>query len=453
MKKVLFLISVLACSFVLNAETGLGEYEKAVFPHDIKASEWWQQTYQEGKRYITNVGYNFNLNVRISNSEDGKFLARQIKNFIKNNIYCAHFAGTDSFFSENISWEGKTLKMARYYGLMASERNISINPDDNVKPLIEMVATDKVFQNIINKVSFATCFKMPWLSASLQGIRKTAEKIGLADEINEAYKKFLKDKIADPEQMKKDGILCIDLKNDKNWLKMYLTPEQLKNIENLAMKLDEEFSRGWFYLEKDGSDNVYVFKRPEKESFNTLKGVSFSKENGFEPASNFVNGTIQRESFAINSDITGCKNRKIGESWVVDSKFMNSFLHPDFRGGFHGNIILTYKMDRDDYIQKTSGEKVSVRVIQMRRGYLKQNGIIYTNNATYEESNFKANLNSADSDVELFIDKKTGYLVCAKVNICAGAESQLLPDIPLAKGLIAESRPNIELYYEMNVSE
>ena len=78
--------------------------------------------------------------------------------------------------------------------------------------------------------------------------------------------------------MKKDGILCIDLKNDKNWLKMYLTPEQLKNIENLAMKLDEEFSRGWFYLEKDGSDNVYVFKRPEKESFNTLKAYPFQRK-------------------------------------------------------------------------------------------------------------------------------------------------------------------------------
>lgn len=144
-------------------------------------------------------------------------------------------------------------------------------------------------------------------------------------------------------------------------------------------------------------------------------------------------GVFARESFGYSEKLFGGKQRSVGDVWITDSDFMNSFLHPDLKGKFEGRIVLSY--EGDIQIEDKWGTPFKAKKIVMKRKFNDGNRDHRTT-VRYEEEKLKVDLDAENSSVVFYVDDD--YVLVRKAEIrveTADSKIKELPESIFTKGL------------------
>ena len=231
---------------------------------------------------------------------------------------------------------------------------------------------------------------------------------------------------------------------------------------NLALQLSEGFNKRMFVIRaaEDYGDALQIRQIfDEREDLVTLAEKSRDPDVGPDKAADWlrarmiaynvpdplVQGTLQRESFALATDIFDATERKPNDVWVVPADFFNSFLHPDLQGRFSGNVVLRYLEDATIPSRRNDRGVYEARVIEiLRRGEI--DGRIHESTMEYREPRFTAKLRS-DTVGTLFVDKADGYLRQADLMMKSDTQAGL-PDMKILNGFELRGGADFHVKYD-----
>lgn len=229
---------------------------------------------------------------------------------------------------------------------------------------------------------------------------------------------------------------------------------------NLALQLSEAFNRRMFMIRaakdtgdmlqtrqiyEEGNDLVTFGEMAAKEGRDKAVDWLRSRMLAYNVPEGIVQGSLQRESFALASDIFDSKKRKIGDVWIVPADFFNSFLHPDLKGRFRGKVVLRYQMDAEVPSRRHQQTVYQARVIEiLNRGEV--DGRVHESTMEYAEDRFSAKLRS-DTQATLFIDKDSGYVRQADLLMQSDTQAGL-PDMRILNGFELRGVASFDVNYD-----
>jgi hypothetical protein len=456
------LLALGASASGLRADEG-NRFEKQIAPVPAaSAGEWWKTSWNEGWTYHHRGDFTLGARVRIREKA-------------KVHWWQSLLSGAEEYIGEmNLEARGKSLAesgvlrnqkgeilLSRYYPRTDVTRAIFRKPVGDptfVDDVLGMIVDDKTRGNLI------TTFMGSLFGAAstlvVQDPSLTTAKVAGAAGVWVGSKA---DDLAS-EQLKKHGIQKrtdggIEISPESSLLQFSDSTKTLADLANLAMQFNEAFSRRMFMIRasaksgdeldarqiyNEGGDlAVYAEKKAAEgadKAFDWLKG----RMAGYQEPSDIVKGVLQRETFALSSQIFDSKERKPGDTWVVPADFFNTFLHPDLKGSFHGNVVLHYVGDvkvpsRDD-------ERVVFDAREIEVSYKgKVDGRTFHSTLEYTEPQFSASLRE-DTEGVLFIDKQNGYVRQANLSMVSNVQAGL-PDMPILQGFDVAGDARFELQY------
>lgn len=194
------------------------------------------------------------------------------------------------------------------------------------------------------------------------------------------------------------------------------------------------------------------------ESFETFDASYLAK--GREPHPDLA-AIVKRESFSVTSELFDQEIRNPGDVWVVDAEFFNSFLHPDLKGAFTGTAVVTYEADEEgdnaywSVPMKAIGRPRAYdvrRIRVLRRGTV--NGATVATDLKYDEKpvggRFSARYDDDRSEIWVLVDKKSGHVVFAEIELFAD-NVEALPMLSLTDGFKATGKANLTMTFRGDV--
>jgi hypothetical protein len=253
------------------------------------------------------------------------------------------------------------------------------------------------------------------------------------------------------EQLDKNGLKKrtdggIEIDPTSSLLQTTIPTKTLADLANAAVQLNEAFNRRMFLIRASAkSGNELDARQIYDEAKDLQEVVDRAARDGQEKAMEWLkermktyrepqgvaHGVLQRETFALSSQIFNSTERKPGDTWVVSADFFNTFLHPELIGRFRGNVVLHYKEDarmNDLHDKKVNFEARVVEVLYQG----KVGGSEVTSNMEYFEPHFSATLQH-DTIGRLFIDKTDGYLRQASLHMNTAVKAGL-PEMKILEG-------------------
>lgn len=229
---------------------------------------------------------------------------------------------------------------------------------------------------------------------------------------------------------------------------------------NLALQLSEAFNRRVFMIRaakdtgdmlqtrqifEEGNDLVTFGEMARKQGRDKAVEWLRDRMKSYSVPEGIVQGSLQRESFALASDIFDAKKRKVGDVWIVPADFFNTFLHPDLKGQFRGNVVLRYQMDAEVRSRRHQQTVFMARVIEiLNRGEV--DGRVHESTMEYAESRFSARLRS-DTQATLFIDKEGGYVRQADLLMQSDTQAGL-PEMRILNGFELRGVASFDVKYD-----
>lgn len=460
------LISVILLAGAANpgrAADDENRFEKQFAPVPAgPAGEWWKESWREGWTYQHRG--DFSLAARVRVHEKSKVAWWQVLT-----------SGAEKYVGElNLETRGNSLAesgvlqnqngeilLSRYYPRTDVTRAIFR------KPVGDPTIVDDILEFIVNDKKRSGLVKT--LMSGLFGAASTSivpDPSMTTTAISSAAGKWVGEKADDlaSEQLKKHGIQKrpdggIEIDSTSSLLRFSDSTKTLADLANVAMQLNEAFNRRMFMIRasaKSGEEldtrQIYNEGRDltafieKKESEGSKTAIEWLKQRmlAYKQPQDLVRGVLQRETFALSSQIFDSKERKPGDTWVVSADFFNSFLHPDLKGSFRGNVVLHYV--RDAKVPQGDDEKVVFDAREIEISYKgKVDGRTYYSTLEYAEPQFSAKLRE-DTDGVLFIDKTDGYVRQANLNMISDVQASL-PEMKILQGFDVVGDARFEVRY------
>ncbi len=265
------------------------------------------------------------------------------------------------------------------------------------------------------------------------------------------------------EQFEKQGIKIEDgifeiTPDSPAWTNFPMLKEYAENIENLKGTITEEFDHRSYYIRSADFSKVWEMSGKKFSAIDDIADLKTMDakikalkdfEIEYEPTTNsLAKGTIERETFSLDR-IFDNEQRDVGEEWVLDGQYFDSFLHPDLRGSFNGQIWLRY--DNDEEIEIEEANKRILYDAQCLT-LLNKNKKGRNSTLTYSEGKgrFTASMNS-DTKARMWVDKESGHVLRVEMILKGNAET--LPNMKITAGYKAVGQINLTINYEAQVGK
>ncbi len=447
-------VSALFCvpAFAENNENS--DYDKYLATPEIHAAELWKESWQEGKEYQHLADFEINAKVKARPKQDATWWMKMWGKAAEDTGGHLRVGGNSSAFTAvGFKRENGEMLLIRNFLDTDLQTNYYIDTQENAvanfvmktvmtkgelkklitkstKDIVTAVAAVKAFVAILGTGGAAApeILTAPAAAAAAEAVM---ESFGVGEKIENAVRDQLLD--AGLSEEKKDGETVYLVKNRSRASKYF---GDIANKADFAVKLAESF-RCRDYLIFAGTDGVISAKQISSK---TVRDIEDLREKGalaqnFEALRNLdgkpakdAESVFKRESLGLNAKIFGNRERKLGDVWIADADFLNSFLHPDLGGKFKGRVLLKY--DSDTRLRDHWDTPFVARKLVM----LQHNGKDSTS-AEYDEKDFSLSLNGARTSLEIFLDAET--LVVREVRIHAESDvrSGNLPDTIFTRGL------------------
>ncbi len=142
-----------------------------------------------------------------------------------------------------------------------------------------------------------------------------------------------------------------------------------------------------------------------------------------------VADVFTRETLNVNAKLFDARKRRVSEVWPVDASLLNNFLHPDLKGAFTGKVFMKYVEDKEITV---GNENYAVRRLKMENKYRGEGSVVRYSEPGDFNMEYNPGKKDADAQIEICVDKSSGYIVKAHVEMDGTAE--LLPDLMLVRG-------------------
>ncbi len=272
--------------------------------------------------------------------------------------------------------------------------------------------------------------------------------------------KVLNDKIKAQGINMEDGGFEITPES-KAWSKFSMLNEATNSVGNIAVSIATDFDCKSFYIRtvNGGRNRIWdVSERSDMDELTTI--VDLKKRNidemiaGYktfedrhnEISDNWVRGCVERESFALGT-IYGDYSRRKGEEWKINGRSLDSFLHPDLKGTFKGQVWLRYEDDESREIAWANETKnYHVRKIVL----LPQSSEGDVSSLKYSEGDGRFEVSySAASEARMWIDKVSGQVIEIQINFKGDVKT--LPNMKLTEGLEGAGEVKLRIRYMAQV--
>lgn len=456
-------VSALFCvpAFAENNENS--DYDKYLKTPEIRAAELWKESWQVGKEYQHLADFEINAKVKARPKQDATWWMKMWGKAAEDTVGHLRVGGNSSAFT-GVGCKQKNGEMLLVRNFLDTDlqTNYYIDPKENLaanfvmktvmtkgeldklitKSTAEIVATVAAVKAYTAAVAAtvgtggtAAAPTIAAASAAYAAAKKATEAIMESFDVGGKIEDVVRGQLLDAglSEEEKDGETVYLVKNRSRASKYF---GDIANKADFAVKLAESF-RCRDYLIFAGTDGVISAKQISSK---TVRDIEALREKGalaqnFEALRNLdgkpakdAESVFKRESLGLNAKIFGNRERKLGDVWVADADFLNSFLHPDLGGKFKGRVLLKY--DSDTRLRDYWDTPFVARKLVM----LQHNGKDSTS-AEYDEKDFSLSLNGARTSLEIFLDAET--LVVREVRIHAESDvrSGNLPDTIFTRGL------------------
>lgn len=443
-----------------HAEEAANRFESQLAPvAPAPAGEWWKASWREGWTYQHRGDFTLSARAKIRNKEDVSWWRSLLTSGAVESIgeINLEVRGNSQAESGVLRSEADEILLTRFYPRADVTRAIfrkAVGDPTIVDKVLNSMVDDKVRLSFIKTIMGGAL----GLAGGTGGIPTGVVGKVVGDWVGERANDLV------GAELKKHGIQKrpdggIEIDPDSSWLRSIEATQLFADVANLAMQLNEAFSRRAFLIlasTKSGDeletreifsegDDLVAFTEMA-ENGGRSKAVDWLKSRmpGYNEPEGLVRGVFQRETFALSSNIFDAQERRHGDVWVVSGEFFNSFLHPDLQGTFRGNVVLHYV--RDAKVPHRYDEKVvfDARVIEiLYEGSI--DGRTHQSTLEYTEPGFSAKLRE-DTEGVLFIDKADGFLRQANLIMDSEARSNL-PEMKILQGFEAVGNARFEVIY------
>ncbi len=453
---------VFALGSQIHAEGSGNRFEKQLAPVSAApVGEWWKASWQEGWTYHHRADFQLSARAQVESVDKVSFWSR-LKTTVADktvgevNLNVMGNAAVQSTVIENANNE---IFLSRYYQRVDTNRSIFRKPVGEPSffdRALTSVLDEEKRNNMIDVITTGGGQVVGQGVGSLMqafGIPAgfvTSKSLGLLinNFIGPKAKKFL------TESLDKLGVRNLqdggtEIDPDSPLLQKMASTKILADVANLALQISQGFSDRIFLIQaseksghaldareiyNEGKDLITFAEMTERDGREQAVAWLKTQKNGYKRPQEVVEGVLQRESFALSSMIFDSVKRSPGDIWIVPADFFNTFLHPDLRGKFRGNVILQYVGDSNVTSYNNESLVFEAREIEiLSKGMIE--GRVYESTLEYVEPDFSAKLRE-DADGVLFVDKKEGFLRQANLNMDSDARSGL-PKMRLLDGLEA----------------
>ncbi|MBE6401863.1 MAG: hypothetical protein E7037_07575 [Verrucomicrobia bacterium] len=464
-----YLIALGIASLVCVPAIAENEYGDYVKTPDIVAADLWKDSWQLGKEYQHLATFEIDAAVKASSRKDASWLEKLCGMAYEDISGHMQLGGTTSAFTTvaHKTENGETL-LVRNFGTTDLQPNFYFEIKDSpvVGFVMKTLMTDGEIKTLVNKRlteaiavgagikagiaaflaaevatigasggSLGTVAATEALAAAYASTKAALIAVAKSTDAGGRLEEYVQGKLQDAGlgASELDGEVVYTVRNKSKAGKLF---GSLNTKANFALKLAESFNNRDYLIFSDKGGNV----SSKRISSKTIEDLMELSENG-QLSQNIgalknLDGAVasdaescfKRESLGLNEKILGGKERKIGEVWLADADFMNSFLHPELKGKFKGRVLLKY--ESDTRAQDYWGNFFSARKLIM----LRRSGDDSTN-AAYEEEEFSLSLNGQRTSLEIFLDKET--LVVREVRLKAESDVSAggLPNSIFTRGL------------------
>lgn len=448
------------------AENEYGDYVKTP---DIVAADLWKDSWQLGKEYQHRATFEIDAAVKASSRKEASWLEKLCGMAYEDISGHMQLGGTASAFTTvaHKTENGETL-LVRNFGTTDLQPNFYFDTNDSPVAgfVMKTLMTDGEIKTLVNERlteaiavgagikagiaaflaaevatigttggSSGTVAAMKAGSAAYSGTKAmliaTAKSTDAGGRLEECVQGRLYDAGLGTSEL--NGEVVYTVRNKSKASKLF---GSLNTKANFVLKLAESFNNQDYLIFSDKGGSV----SSKRISSKTIEDLMTLSENGqlsqnIEVLKNLDGAVVsdaescfKRESFGLNEKIFGGRERKVGEVWLADADFMNSFLHPELKGKFKGRVLLKY--EADTRAQDYWGNFFNARKLVM----LRRSGSDSTN-AAYEEEEFSLSLNGQRTSLEIFLDEKT--LVVREVRLKAESDVSAggLPNSIFTRGL------------------
>lgn len=413
------------------------------------SSEWWMKSWEKGMRYVGKSTYNFEGTVDVTAPEKGKFLDK-VANHMRVGA-TARFEGVAQATTFCFD-TAPNLCLMRRYELVDNKRFLGGQMRiKDLEPYADRITA--VVSKTVNWVKKALDGTPPEIKAGLIArypelapVLLLSYSVSHADIEQRTGLKFLGDGV----EISKDNLIFATL----------LPTERLESLYNIAASLQEDFDKKTFLISARGSlSGSRRYRELDIEA-----GQKQTEIMGWENFGKFsaamkecqpkVRSILDRESFVLASEIWDYSVRKPGDVWMVNAKFMDSFLHPDLKGAFSGQVLVRYKADRD-YASNDDSPMCKVRVLEIIEtaefdGRKQRTDFKYDESKSGEVNRFTATYNPEKSSGEIYIDCTNNAVLYGKFYFDADAV-ETLPNIPFSAGLKGDGNGRLRIEYRGSV--
>lgn len=442
-------------------EAAGNHFERQFHPvGDAAAGEWWKDSWRAGWTYEHSAVFSLSARARVANKEDVNWWQAILGRGAEQAVGELNLAVNGNSLADSgvVSKEDGEILLTRFY------KRVDVNRELYRTAIGDQTILDKVLVGAIDQHTRAPVIRTLFASiGGLVGTQVGQPQLGavagtwLGTQADIPIEVFLK---GHGIQAREDG--GQEISPDSSLVKGTVAAE----AANLALQLSEGFNRRIFVIRAaaDYGDAVQIRQIfDEMEDLVTLAEKSRDPEVGPDKAAGWlrarmlaynvpepiVQGTLQRESFALASDIFDATERKPNDVWVVPADFFNSFLHPDLKGRFRGNVVLRYHEDASIPSRRNDRVVYDARVIEiLRRGEI--DGRIHESTMEYSEPRFTAKLRS-DTVGTLFVDKADGYLRQADLMMKSDTQAGL-PDMKILNGFEVRGGADFQVKYDCTAS-
>lgn len=446
-------IALLSCV----TATAENEYSDYVKTPDIIAADLWKDSWQIGKEYQHLATFDIDAAVKASSRKETSWLEKLCGMAYEDITGHMQLGGTTSAFTTvaHKTENGETL-LVRSFGMTDLQPNFYFNTKDYpvagfvMKTLmtdgeIKTLVNDRLISTIaigamIAKVTSTIASGNPFIVISeakrvLYDRKSTMKLVAESIDAGGRLEDYVQGKLYDAGLgiLELDGEAVYTVRNKSKASKLF---GSLNTKANFALKLAESFNNQNYLIFSDKSGSVSSKRVSSKNIENLLELLESKKLAQNIEALKNLDGAVasdaescfKRESLGLNEKIFGGRERKVGEVWLADADFMNSFLHPELKGKFKGRVLLKY--ESNTRAQDYWGDFFGARKLVM----LRRSGEDSTN-AAYEEKEFSLSLNGQRTSLEIFLDEKT--LLVREVRLKAESDISAggLPNSIFTRGL------------------
>lgn len=429
-------------------------------PETIRASNLWTKSWEVGYSYEHDASFDFTAKCKMKTRDDANlwnsFWANTGFNGAINTIT---LNGASSVVTEPLyKNKDRELVLSRTYLFSDVNQNLYCDASDAGigGSLFAKLQNEGEFKEMVNKItdslktlcsylkdacSFLVNNYLPEYSATTEVagmlMDEAVNQINQAGEVGEWAEDYTWGKCSELgfERGKLDGKDVFKL-NERSKASALLGKSA--QIANIACEVSDEFNHGNNYLvysDPTGKTSGYNLTSSNAERFFPLlkeKGPSAALPI-LVPASSIANSTFARESFGYCEQLFGSKERVIGETWVANADFMNSFLHPNLKGKFEGRIILSYEGDVSTTDKWGTSFKAKKIVMKEKLNNMKTM-------ASYKEDNFRIDLIDCEkSSIIFYVEEDFSVVRKAEIKIESGAmRDQNMPDHIFTRGILVD---------------